>query len=169
MAKKAIIKKKGGKPVITEREASRMVAEAGAAAYAQSGSAEGDPKVVEALTTSHLVFDIAGLKVRPMSLENFILLEKVWKSKAHIEATGSLKQAMTLFAYADPEGAAKSLRTSEGHFERATSEWAARVPINALRELAALVTGHLNDYYGISAGEPSKKKTLKPLRAGLRR
>lgn len=148
---------KAPKPTITRRERSRLIAEAGAAAYEGAGTAP-DERAAKALLSVGTAVDIAGLTVRPLTLEIFLVMEEVWRTKAHEAATGSLKQAMTLYAYCRPDQA-KALLHDEKALTTAVRDFASSLLITDLQQLTKLVGGHLADFYGVPAqAETAKKK-----------
>lgn len=154
------------KPTISKRDASRLVAEAAAKVYSQSGSNAGDPKALGALLDADRVDLVANMKVRPLLLSTFLTLEEMWRMPAYTNAVGSLREAMTLYAYCEPERARASFGRSPEKFVEECRAWAAQTTVEQTRELSELASRHIADFYGTSAGRQDQpKKKPKPARS----
>lgn len=152
-------KKTSGKPTITRREASRLVAEAGAGAYQQGGATGGDPKSIKALLDAERVDLVGTIKARPLMLETFLVLEDMWRSKAHQDAPGLLRQAMTLYTYVNPAEARSQLAKVPQKFAEAVCAWSGSISATDFKELGELVLQHLTAFYdGAEPAQSSKKK-----------
>lgn len=154
------------KPTITRREASRLVAEAGAAAYERAGSSAGDPKALAALMNVDRVDIVAGLKVRPLLLHTFLVLERLWSTDWHQTAPETLKQAMTVFAYVHPAEADSLIAKGDKTFVEHTRAWSSTITGAEFNDVAKLALQHVADFYGASSNPDDKpKKKDRPARS----
>src|SRR5579871_3937975 len=104
------------KPTLSRRDASRRVAEAGAAALEAARADGADPRHVAALFEPGQVVDIASLKIRPLTLDVFLCLEDYWRSQWAPESRDGIVTGVglsdllrTLYCYIEPLKARESL------------------------------------------------------------
>lgn len=156
------------KIVITKREASRLEAEAGARAYEEHRSSSGDPTAIKALMEVGSSIDVAGLKVRPVTVAIFLALEELWKSPLYTEAVGSMKEVLTLYTYCEPVRAGALLARTPDQLADRCRAWAGSLQVEDARLISTLAAGHIADFYGRPPHEAKKKPSLKRSKTGAR-
>lgn len=145
-------KRAAKKPVMTRQQVEIAVAMAGAEAHEQAASRGTDPKVLRALARGASADQVGGFKVGAASLNTMVALDRLWGTQAFTVASPLMGLVYMVYAYLNPDAALAALETGDDVFVRRATAFAAKVPMNQVRDLAALIKGHIADLMGDPGG-----------------
>jgi hypothetical protein len=151
---------KTDKPRITKREASRRVAEAGAAALAKASRSHGDPKHLAALMESEVPVDLAGYKIGPVPLSSFLAIDQLWNTPGRNAGNAISMRFQLIFAFIEPAKAFALLQEGYQPFSTAVNAFITQMSSITDEQFLAmekLVTDRINTFYGLQTDDEDSR------------